>query len=842
MTTDNPSNPKRIVIVGGVAGGASAAARARRLDEHASIILLERGPDVSFANCGMPYHIGEVIAEREHLLVQTPQALRRRFGIDARTNTEVLRIDREARQVFLRDVRTGQQATLPYDALILSPGAEPVRPPIPGLEGPRVFTLRSLSDMDAIKAAIDGRKPGRVLVVGGGYVGLEMADAFRGRGIPVTLVELAPQVFGVIDPEMAEPIHQHLRAHGVDLRLGTSVTSAREEGGELRVVLGDGEELTCGLAVVAIGVRPDVKLAREAGLDIGPTGGIRVDEHMRTSDPAIFAVGDAVEVTDFVTGRPALVPLAGPANRQGRIAADNAFGRDSAYRKTQGTAICKVFDLAVGITGPSERCLQRAGVACEKVYIHAASHAGYYPGAHPISLKLLFDPKDGRILGVQAVGREGVDKRIDVLAVAIRAGMTVFDLEHLELAYAPPYGSAKDPVNYAGFAAANALRGDVRLCHTPDVTDPRADQMLLDVRTPAEVQAGTIPGAVNVPIDELRDRLGDLPRDKEVLVFCRVGLRGYLACRILQQSGFRCRNLTGGFLTYSAAVRSLPKEEPTMLETTRDTGEEPETPVPTPAPAAGAAPVKQIDCTSLQCPGPIMRLAKEVEALAPGQALAMTASDPGFAPDVQGWCQATGNTLAAMETLPDGRFRATVVKAAADPVPRNVVAANSAANHGTRPNGNGKTIVVFSGDLDRVMGAFVIANAAAAMGGPVTMFFTFWGLNALRRADVHATGKSLIERMFGWMMPRGADKLKLSKMNMGGLGTLMMKGRMKDRKVAPLTELIASARQAGVRLVACTMSMDVMGLRKEELLEGVELGGAATYLAQAQQGNVNLFI
>jgi len=548
------SERKRILIVGGVAGGASAATRARRLSEDAEIVLFERGEHISFANCGMPYHIGGTIADRGRLLVQTPEGMRERYRLDVRTRTEVLRIDRAARKVLVRNLATGEEIEEPYDALILSPGAAPVRPPIPGADHPLVFTLRTLGDMDRIKQVVDEQKPAQAVVIGGGYIGLEMTEALRQRGVGVTLVELAAQVFSAADPEMVAPIQQELESNGVDLRLGASVTAIREEDGRLEVRLSTGEAVACGLAIMAIGVRPEATLARDAGLATGEFGGIVVDEHMRTSDPAIYAIGDAVEVPHLVGGRPAFIPLAGPANRQGRIAADNIFGRPSVYKSSQGTAICKVFGLAIGMTGLSERALKRAGRPYEKVYIHPTSHAGYYPGAKQMSLKLLFDPKGGGILGAQAVGADGIDKRIDVLAVAMRAHMTVHDLKDLELSYAPPYGSAKDPVNYAGFVASNVLAGDVALCHVADVTSPRPDQVLLDVRTPGEVEAGTIPGARNIPVDELRTRLAELPKDKEILAFCQVGLRGYLACRILSQNGFKCRNLSGGYKTYKAAT------------------------------------------------------------------------------------------------------------------------------------------------------------------------------------------------------------------------------------------------------------------------------------------------
>ncbi len=830
------SQPKRILIVGGVAGGASAAARARRLSEDAQIVIFERGEHISFANCGMPYHIGGTIEQRERLLVQTPEGMQKRFRIDVRTRTEVIAVDRTAQSLSVRDLSTGQESHEPYDTLILSPGAEPVRPPLPGADLPGVFTLRSLADMDAIKRVVDQDRPSRAVVVGGGYIGLEMAEALRHRNVEVTLAELAEQVFIAADPEMVDPIHQQLRLQGVDLRLGTSVTAIEQRDSQLAATLSTGETVDAGLIILAVGVRPEVKLARDAGLDIGPTGGIVVDRHMRTSDPNVFAVGDAVEATHLVGGTKAIIPLAGPANRQGRIAADNALGRESTYRGTQGTAICKVFDLAIGMTGLGERSLKQAGTPYEKIYVHAASHAGYYPGASQISLKLLFDPGDGRVLGAQAVGADGIDKRLDVLAVAIRAGLSVRDLAEQELSYAPPYGSAKDPVNYAGFVATNILDGLVDVCHVEDAIHPGESQLLVDVREPKELEAGTIPGSTNVPLDQLRERLGELPRDRELLVFCQAGLRGYLACRILTQHGFTCRNLSGGYKTYKATVGAAapatpadkPREEAMTKEIVDDTGEHAPT---TPTDASDAPVVKQIDAQCLQCPGPIMELRKAVDEIEAGQAVSILAGDPGFPNDVAAWCESTGHQLVSV-AAEQGGCRATIAK-------RTALAAAPAASSDATKN---KSLVVFSGDLDKALASFIIANGAAAMGSKVTMFFTFWGLNILRKPERVSVKKNTVERMFGWMMPRGADQLKLSKMNMGGIGAAMIKGIMRNKGVDPLPELIRNAQEAGVRLVACSMSMDLMGIRREELIDGIEEGGVAMYLNSAEAGNVNLFI
>jgi NADPH-dependent 2,4-dienoyl-CoA reductase/sulfur reductase-like enzyme/rhodanese-related sulfurtransferase len=545
------SGSPRILVVGGVAGGASAAARARRLSEEASIVLFERGPYVSFANCGLPYHIGGVIPQRGRLLVQTPESLSARFDIDVRVNTEVVSIDTQGKVVVARNLKTGKESREPYDALVLSPGAEAIRPGIPGIQHERIFTLRNMGDMDAILAAVSKPVIGRALVVGAGFIGLELAEQLHHRGLPVTLVEKLPHVLGVADREMTFPLHEELTRQGVDLRLGRSV-AAFEPGPEgLVAILDNGDRIPCHMAVLSVGVRPETQLARAAGLALGPTGGIRVDDQMRTSDPNIYAVGDAVETRDFVSGDPALIPLAGPANRQGRIAAEVILGRDSRYKDTQGTSICKVFDLAFAMTGLSEAALQRKGLAYRRIYVFPADHATYYPGAHPISLKLLFDPEDGRILGAQAVGVAGVDKRIDVIAVALRAGLTVFDLEDLELCYAPPFGSAKDAVNMAGFVASNVVRGDVDLWEPEELAALTDRQVLLDVRTFQEHAHGSISGATCAPLDELRDRLEALPRDKELLVFCQVGLRGYIAARLLTQHGFKVRNLSGGYRRYA---------------------------------------------------------------------------------------------------------------------------------------------------------------------------------------------------------------------------------------------------------------------------------------------------
>lgn len=564
----------KIVIVGGVAGGASAAARARRLSEDAQIIMFERGEFVSFANCGLPYHIGGDITDRSKLLLQTPESFLARFNVDVRVMNEVVRINREDKSITVKNLLDGTEYQESYDFLLLSPGAGPVVPPIPGIKNPLTHSLRNIPDMDRIIKTIQMNKPEHATVVGGGFIGLEMMEAFHQLGIKTTLIEMADQVMTPVDREMAGFAHAEIRQRGIDLKLGVALSAVeyvpndhmasiasgedvehQHIEGELTLSLNNGESLTTDILIMAIGVSPETKLAQEAGLQIGALGGIYTNEAMQTSDPSIYAVGDAVEEKDFVTGEQTLVPLAGPANRQGRMAADNMLGRSEQYQGTQGTAICKIFDLAVASTGKNEKQLKRAGIAYEKVYVHTASHASYYPGAEIVSFKMLFDPTSGKILGAQAVGKDGVDKRIDVMAVAQRAGMTVDQLQHLELTYAPPYGSAKDVINQAAFVANNLIKGDSKAIHFDEIDNLSDDQLLLDVRNPGELESvGYIDGAINIPVDQLRHRMNELPKDKEIVIYCQVGLRGNVAYRQLVNNGFKARNLLGGYRTYKFAT------------------------------------------------------------------------------------------------------------------------------------------------------------------------------------------------------------------------------------------------------------------------------------------------
>jgi NADPH-dependent 2,4-dienoyl-CoA reductase/sulfur reductase-like enzyme/peroxiredoxin family protein/rhodanese-related sulfurtransferase/TusA-related sulfurtransferase len=819
------------VIVGGVAGGATAATRLRRMDEDAEIVLFERGEHVSFANCGLPYHIGGVIEARESLLVATPDVLRDTYRIDVRTLQEVTALDPEAHRVTVRNLATGESYEHHYDKLLLSPGAKPIVPPLPGVDLPGVYTLRNIPDMDAILAHLADDTAQSAVVVGGGFIGLEVAENLVTRGVQVALVEMLPQVMGVMDFEMAALVHRELRRQGMRLGLGDGLQSlSRSENGRLVVTLASGRSTETDMVILAIGVRPENDLAREAGLALGPRGHIVVDERMRTSAQDIYAVGDAVQIADAVTGKPTAVPLAGPANRQARIAATAMVGHEMQYGGAIGTAIAKVFDLTVATTGANSRTLEQAGIAFADIITHSYDHVSYYPGATRQSIKLLYAPDDGRVLGAQVVGINAVDRTIDVLAAAVQAQMTVFDLEELELAYAPPYGAAKDPVNIAGYVAANRLRGDARFVTWRDVAEGRTAEMgVLDVRTQVEWDLGHLADARHIPLDALRDRLGELERDRPWLLYCAIGQRAYTAERILAQRGYEVVNLSGGESIYEAATEKQDNWEEWAPE---QQGMLMELPAPRTASAAKEGDVVQLDACGLQCPGPIMAVYKRMQGLAPGERLQVQATDPGFARDIAAWTEQTGNTRLDLRQE-QGRITAVLAKGAA--VPELRVSADGALPRA-------KTLVVFSAELDRALAAFVIANGAASMGQPVTMFFTFWGLNILRRRSAPKVRKNLIERMFGWMMPRGTAALKLSKLNMGGLGTAMMKQVMKAKNVDSLEAMIASAQDLGVRMVACQMSMDLMGIREEELIEGVDIGGVATYIGETDKGNGTLFI
>ncbi len=831
---------KKVLIVGGVAGGASAAARLRRLDEQAEIIILERGEYISYANCGLPYYVGNVITDRKKLLVQTPEAMKKVFNIDVRVNNEVTAIYPDKKEVEVLD-HTGKVYRESYDYLILSPGASPVRPPLPGIDADNVFTVRSVPDVDVLKEFVEKSQAKRAVVVGGGFIGLEMAENIHRLGIKTTIIEASNQVLPTLDYDMAVFLHQHLRESGVELVLNDAVASfVQQDGSVVKVSLSSGREMPTDMVIMAVGVKPEVDLAKWAGLAIGERGGIVVNEQMQTSDPHIFAIGDAVEVKYYITGEAALIPLAGPANKQGRIVADIIAGRKAAYHGTQGTAIAKVFDLVAASTGANEKTLQKKEIPYKVSYTHPGAYASYYPGSSAMHIKLIFDPKDGRILGAQIIGREGVDKRIDVLAAELRRKETVFHLQELELAYAPPFSSAKDPVNQAGYTAGNIINGDMEVIYWHEIDQlDRESTLLLDVRTAAEYEVGHLPGAVNIPVQELRERLSELPQDKEIIVYCRVGFRGYLAYRILVQNGFKkVRNLSGGWLTYKAVLDDKRIGETEQVVQEISVAAEPAI---KPVTKSGSEPEQQverlrIDACGLQCPGPIVKVFEMMQELKTGDILEVSATDPGFVSDIESWCDNTGNQL--LEIKREGNvIQAVVRKGQAG---QSDLESDSSLERIQQSDQN--TLVVFSGDLDKAIASFIIANGSASMGKKVTMFFTFWGLNILRKTQKTAVKKNFIERMLGWMMPRGSVKLPLSKMNMLGMGPQMIRKIMQQKNVSSLEELIEQAKRLNVRMVACNMTMDIMGIKKEELIDGVEIGGVATFLNAADQSGTTLFI
>lgn len=817
----------KYVIIGGVAGGATAAARLRRIDEQAEIILLEKGKYISYANCGLPYYIGGVIAEREKLLVQTPASFGKRFRIDVRVENEVIAIDPEKKTLTIRKA-DGKEYEETYDKLLLSPGANPVKPPLEGIDSEGIFTLRNVEDTDRIKAYITDKQVKRAVVVGAGFIGLEMAENLHHAGVAVSVVEMGNQVMAPIDFSMAAPIHQHLIEKGVSLYLEEGVTRFRRTEEGITVFLKSGKSIPADMVLLSIGVRPATVLAQQAGLELGETGGIRVDEHLETSVKDIYAVGDAIEYPHPLTGKPWLNYLANPANRQGRIVADNmALGNTTSYEGAIGTSIAKVFDMTVASTGLAAKRLKQWGMEYQSSVTHSASHAGYYPDALPLTLKLTFHPKTGKLYGAQCVGYEGVDKRIDQIAGLIKHGGTVYDLMETEHTYAPPFSSAKDPIAIAGYVASNIISGAMPVISWRELAEKKDEVMLIDTRTPEEFSFGTIPGAVNIPLDEMRDRLSEIPADKPVVLFCAVGLRGYLAQRILIGRGYRnTANLIGGYKTYSTAVAPIPAP----------TSSSPAQPAASaPSQSAQSGSVKEplrVNACGLQCPGPIMQVKKAMDSIAPGERVEIVATDAGFARDASAWCATTGNKLIEKKEE-KGRYTVLLEKGdEACTCPSSLPAAG----------GRGKTLILFSDDLDKALATFVLANGAAATGQKVSIFFTFWGLNVLKKIQKPRTEKDIFGKMFGMMLPSSSLRLKLSKMNMMGLGSRMMRFLMKRKGIDSLESLRSQALAQGVEFIACQMSMDMMGIRREELLDEVTIGGVATYMERADKANVNLFI
>lgn len=814
---------KRTLIIGGVAGGATTATRLRRRDENREIIVFERGEYISYANCGLPYYIGDTIKSRDALLLQTPEAMKDKYNIDVRIKNEVLKIDPDAKKVIVKDLKTDKTYEESYDDLVIATGSSPLKPQIPGIDHKNIFTLWNVNDMDNIKSYINENKISSAAVIGGGFIGLEMAENLDHANLEVTLIEMQNQVMAPLDLEMANLLHENIIANGVDLILNDGVKAFEDAGEKIKIILTSGQEVIVDMVVLSIGVKPNSELAAKANLALNAKKGIIVDEYLKTSADHIYAVGDVIEVDNFITKEKTMIPLAGPANKQARILADNLCGDQKKYHGSQGSAIAKVFDLNAASVGINEKQLKAMKKVKNKDYftalINQKSHAGYYPGATNLTLKMIFDA-DGKIYGAQIVGQDGVDKRIDTLATTIRLKGTIYDLMELELSYAPPFSSAKDPVNMLGYVAENILSHKARFIEWDEVDalleDKKDDFVILDVTEEMERMVFAIKDSYHIPLGKLRQRINELDKSKLIIPYCAIGVRSYNAARILMQNGFkRVAILSGGTSFYKSMhyQQKVTKKKNSSNDHPNINSDQE---------------MKILDCCGLQCPGPIMKVNETLNEMENDEILKVSASDMGFLKDVASWCDKTGNTLLKSERVAQENI-AYIKKGTASTVKKSEVK-------------EGKTLVVFSGDLDKVLASFIIANGAAAMNRPVTMFFTFWGLNALRKNEHVKVKKPLIDKLFCLMMPRGSQKLKLSKMNMAGMGTAMLKKVMNDKNVDSLETLMKTAMANGVRLVACTMSMDIMGITKDELIDGVEFGGVASYLGDAEEGNVNLFI
>lgn len=816
----------KIVIVGGVAGGATAAARLRRLSENNEIVILERDKYISYANCGLPYYIGGTIKEKEKLQVQTVQGMKSRFNIDCRVENEVISIKRDEKKVVVKDLKTGESYDLDYDKLILSCGAKPILPKIKGMENKsNVFTLRNIPDTYKISEFIENNGIKKAVVIGGGFIGVEMAENLTERGLNVSLVEKMPQVLRQFDFEMAQLVHQELSTNGVDLILNDGIAEFTDNG----ILTESGKELYSDMTIMAIGVTPDNILAANAGLKLGIKGHVVTDGTYKCYDKEtgkicqdIYAIGDMIEVINSLDGTSYAVPLAWGANRQGRLVADYIMGKRVRDSKIAGTSVLKVFNITAASTGSNESMLKAKGIDYEIVHAHRANHASYYPGSSTLTLKMLFDKKTGRIFGAQAIGKEGTEKRIDVISTAMRLNATVYDLQDLELAYAPPFSSAKDPVNILGYIAENIINGVYKVAKAEEIdTISQNGGIVLDVRSPFEYNNGHIPNARNINIDTLRERISEVAAGKNepIYVYCQVGLRAYLAINILRDNGYtNLYNLSGGYNTYKA-FKYIPKtliKEPVHIvdESLSNCGD-----------------TSELDVSGLQCPGPLMATYKKISNMKTGERVKVVATDSGFYSDIQEWCKTNGHKLVDIKSE-NGKINAIVEKG----VKKND------ENQGSQGNQENATIVVFSGEMDKVLASMIIAQGAAAQGKKVTMFFTFWGLNALRKTSAPKVKKTAVERMFGKMMPKGADKLPLSNMNMAGMGSKMIKGIMRKHNVDALPEQIDKVQKAGVKMIACTMSMELMGLKKEELIENIEYAGVATYISKNENVGTTLFI
>ena len=808
---------KKVLIVGGVAGGASTATRLRRLDENLEIIIFEKGEYVSFANCGLPYHIGEVIENRESLLVQTPESLKARFNLDVRVNSEVIEVNGEDKKVKVK-TKNGEEYEENFDFLVLSPGAKPLFPSIKGIESNKIFTLRNINDMDKIKAEIKNSNIKKATVVGGGYVGVETAENLKHLGIDTTLIEAAPHILAPFDSEISNVLEFELVNNGLKLMTSEKVVEFLEAENEIIIKLESGKTVTTDIVILSIGVSPDTKFLQNSGINLGEKGHILVNENLETNLKGVYALGDSILVKNYLTNQDVAIPLAGPANRQGRIVAGNIVGRNEKYKGSLGTAIIKIFELTAASTGLNERTLKQLNIPYEKIYLHPNNHAAYYPGASPISIKALYNKENKQILGAQALGISGVDKFIDVIATSIKFKATIDDLSELELAYAPPFLSAKSPANMLGFIGQNIEDGLLEQVFMEDLKNyNEKENIILDVREELELIGGKFDNSINIPLSELRKRYNELPKDKEIWTYCAVGLRGYIASRFLSQKGYKVKNLAGGIKSREKVILKAQEEENLNKESNSNIGKEED----------------YLDLSGLSCPGPLVKIKEKIDKLQENEELKVKVSDPGFYNDIQAWSKVTKNTLLSLDKK-DGLTYATLQKRKTSKVieknHENVIIEDK----------SNMTMVVFSGDLDKAIAAFIIANGALTMGKKVTMFFTFWGLSILKKKNL--SKKNFIEKMFAMMLPKNSKDLPVSKMNFFGIGAKMIRSVMKKKNIMSLEELIKKAIDSGVNITACTMSMDVMGISKDELIDGINYGGVGQYLGEAEKSNNNLFI
>lgn len=839
----------KILIVGGVAGGATALARMRRLDEDAEIILFERGKYISYANCGLPYYIGGTIPNFESLLVTDKETVQAKYNVEIREQQEVTKINRLTKTVDVKNKKTGESYEESYDKILLATGSHPFVPPAEGVDAENVFTLWTIPDAKKIKNYIDENNVKKAIIVGGGFIGLEVAENFIDLGIDTSIVEMADQVMPPLDKDMAKIVQNHLIRKGVHLMLEEGFKAVKDGG--KKILLNSGKELETDLILLSIGLRPNSELAEDCGLDLNERGYIKVNDEMQTSDENIYAIGDVAASKDFMTGGEIMVQLAGPTNRQAReISANITEKGHEKYIGTMATSAAKIFDLTVASTGLSEKVLQKNGKSLHKDYltliIHPMNHVGYYPGAAEMTIKLIF-ALDGKILGAQIVGYKGVDKRIDTIATAIHFHGTVDDLSRMELAYAPPYSMAKDPVNFAGYVARNMLDGLTDGVTYQEWEENPEAYTLLDIREKPEIAAGMLADAINIPLSSLRDHLDELDPEKNYLCYCAVGLRGYIAERILKQKGFKACNLLGGYKTAMdlrerptgpASKPSSPNKNPKSFSAKDDNSAASKDSSSSEADSK----VEILDVCGMSCPGPIVQVSKAINELNDGEILEVTATDPGFARDIAAWAQNTGNTLIDQREG-GGKFTARVKKGQKETTPSfNQGDDKPAPSPSSSPACKEKTMIVFDGDLDKAIAAFIIANGAAAMGNKVHMFFTFWGLSILRKQNPPKKSKPFMDKMFSSMLPKGSKKLKLSQMNFLGMGPKMIRSVMEKKNISSLEELIHQAMDAGVELTACQMTMDIMGLTKDDLIDGVEVGGVATMLSNNDESNMNLFI